>query len=87
MGWQREPQELAFSATVLLWVVDFGAHAGPGRCRAPQQILRRSVSAAHHWQEQLGGLLRQVAVEAVAVLALLALWIVEGLLVLKAVGR
>src|SRR4051812_26710481 len=26
-GGQREPQELAFSVTVLLWVVGFGAHA------------------------------------------------------------
>ena len=25
-GWQREPQELAFSVTVLLWVVGFGVH-------------------------------------------------------------
>jgi hypothetical protein len=83
-GWQREPQELVFSATVLLWVLGFGAH---GRAlavaRERPQTLLRSVSWAEYWQGQLVGFLRQVAFEAVAVLALLALLTLEGLLALK----
>ena len=85
-GWQREPQELAFSVTVLLWVVGFGAHAQSlAAARARQQTLSRSACWAEYWQEQLVGLGRQVAFEAAAVLALLALSTVEGLLVLKCV--
>jgi hypothetical protein len=83
-GWQREPQELVFSATVLLWVLGFGAH---GRAlavaRERPQTLPRSVSWAEYWQGQLVGFLRQVAFEAVAALALLALLTLDGLLALK----
>ena len=87
-GWQREPQELVFSATVLLCVLACGAHARAlAVARARQQILRRSVSAAHYWQEQLAGLVRQLAFEAVTLLALLALLALEGLLVRMALGR
>jgi hypothetical protein len=82
-GWQREPQELAFSVTVFLWVVSFGTHARSlTAARARHQTLRRSASWAEYWQGQLVGFLRQIALEAMAVLALLALLTVEGLLVL-----
>ena len=87
-GWQREPQERAFSVAVLLWVVGFGAHArSMAACRAGLQTLLRSACWAEYWQNQLVGLGRQVAFEAVAVLALVALLMVEGLLALNAVGR
>jgi hypothetical protein len=87
-GWQREPQELAFSVMVLLWVVSFGAHArARAAARARYQTLRRTASWATYWQGQLVGFLRQIAFESVAVLALLASLTVDGLLVLKAVGR
>jgi hypothetical protein len=82
-GWQREPQELAFSVAVLLWVVSFGTHARSlTAARARHQTLRRSASWAEYWQGQLVGFLRQIALEAMAVLAFLALLTVEGLLVL-----
>ena len=87
-GWQREPQELAFSVAVLLWVVGFGAHArSVAACRARYQTLRRSASWAGYWQGQLVGFSRQVGFEAVAVLALLTLLTVEGLFVLHAAGN
>ena len=50
-------------------------------------MLLRSACWAEYWQNQLVGLGRQVAFEAVAVLALVALLMVEGLLALNAVGR
>jgi hypothetical protein len=87
-SWQREPQELAFSVTVLLWAVGFGAHArSVAACRARYQMLPRSASWAEYWQGQLVGLSRQVGFEAVAVLALLMLLTVEGLFVLHAAGN
>ena len=87
-GWQREPQELVFSATVLLWVLGFGAHARALTvARARQRLLLRSFSWAEYWQGQLVGLLRQIAFEAVALLALLASLTLDGLLTLEAAGR
>ena len=50
-GWQREPQELVFSATVLLWVLGFGAHArAVAVARARQRLLLRSFSWVEYWQ-------------------------------------
>ena len=87
-GWQREPQELVFSATVLLWVLGFGAHARAlAVARERPQTLLRSASWAEYWQGQLVGFLRQVAFEAVALLALLASLTLDGLLTLEAAGR
>jgi hypothetical protein len=80
--WQREPQELVFSATVLLWVLGFGAHArARAVARERPQTLRRSASWAAYWQ--VAGFLHQLAFEAVAVLALLALLAVDARLVLN----
>jgi len=73
--------------TVLLWAVSFGAHAcALAAARARHHTLRRSASWAEYWQGQLVGFLRQIAFEAIAALALLALVGAEGLLVLKATG-
>jgi hypothetical protein len=87
-GWQREPQELAFSVTVLLCVLGLGAHARSlAARRARHETLLRSACWAEYWQGQLVGFLRQVAFEAVAVLAILALSTVELSILLKAVGH
>ena len=87
-GWQRDSQELTFSLTVLLWAVGLGAHErfrAAGRARA--QTLRRSACWAEYWQGQLMGFLRQVAFEAAAVLALLALLTAEARLILGVLGK
>ena len=81
-GWQREPKELAFSLTVLLCVLNLGAHARSlAATEERPRALQRSASWAHYWFSQVGNLSRQVVLEAVSVLALVALLIVEALLI------
>ena len=81
-GWQREPKELAFSLTVLLCVLNLGAHARSlAAAEDRPRNLQRSASWAHYWSSQVGNLTRQVAFEALSVLSLVALLVVEALLI------
>jgi hypothetical protein len=82
-GWQREPKELAFSMTVLLWFLSLGAHAWSlAVSRERHRTALRSASWAHYWSGQIVSFGRQVAFEAVAVLSLLVLLTVEALIIL-----
>jgi hypothetical protein len=81
-GWQRESKELAFSLTVLLCVLNLGAHARSlAAAEERPRNLQRSASWAHYWLSQVGNLSRQVTLEGVSVLSLLALLIVEALMI------
>jgi hypothetical protein len=79
-GWEREPKELTFSLTVLLCVLNLGAHARSlVTAEERPRHLQRSASWAQYWLSQVGNLSRQVALEALSVLSLLALLIIEAL--------
>ena len=83
-GWQREPKELAFSLTVVLCLLNLGAHARSlAAAEERPRALQRSASWARYWFSQVGNLSRQVALEAVSVLALVALLILEALMTWK----
>ena len=83
-GWQREPKELAFSLTVILCLLNLGAHARSlAAAEDRPRNLPRSASWAQYWFSQVGNLSRQVVLEAVSVLALVALLILEALMTWK----
>jgi hypothetical protein len=81
-GWQREPKELAFSLTVILCLLNLGAHARSlAAAEERPRNLQRSASWAHYWFSQVGNLSRQAILEALSVLSLLALLVVEALMI------
>ena len=83
-GWRREPKELAFSLAVILCLLNLGAHARAlAAAEDRPRNLPRSASWAQYWFSQVGNLSRQVAFEAVSVLALVALLILEALMTWK----
>jgi hypothetical protein len=80
-GWQRDPKELAFSLTVILCLLNLGTHARAlAAAEDRSRNLQRSASWAQYWFSQVGNLSRQVAFEAVSVLSLVALLILEALM-------
>jgi hypothetical protein len=79
-GWQREPKRLAFSLTLILCLLNLGAHARSlGASERRHRILQRSASWTHYWSSQVGNLSRQVALEALSVLSLVALLVMEAM--------